>query len=126
MSTGGSIESVVMAGRRFSVAADADTQRRLGGFQNEVQMNGDGTGRLIRTRIPAAITGLVLSVDDTRGDDEFLTQLKNSRDYFDTSVTYTSGETYAGRMQIVNEYQYNSQAGTASVDLNGPGALQRL
>ncbi len=40
---GGSIESVTLDGRTFAVAADAEAQRKLGGFENEVQANGDGT-----------------------------------------------------------------------------------
>lgn len=126
MSVGGSVEFITAAGRRFSVTADADTQRRLGGTNNEIEMNGDGTGRLIRTRVAASFAGLVVAIDDTRGDDEFLTQLKNSRELFDASVTYASGVTYAGRAQITGEYQYNSQAGTATFDLSGPGQFQRV
>ena len=44
---GGSIESVTLNGRPFPVAADAEAQRKLGGWENEVQANGDGfTARL--------------------------------------------------------------------------------
>jgi len=46
--TGGSIESITMDGREFAVAADAESQRKLGGFENEVQANGNGTARIIK------------------------------------------------------------------------------
>lgn len=126
MAIGGSIESVSLAGRVFSVASDADTQRKLGGYENEVQMNGDGTGRMIKTRVAAQITGLQLSINDERGDDEFITELKNGLDFFPAVVTYASGVSYSGKLQIVGEHVYNSQAGTATVDLHGPGALTRI
>lgn len=126
MATGGSIESVSLAGRVFAVAADADTQRKLGGWENEVQMNGDGSGRLIKTRVAAQFAGLQLSVDDARGDDEFLTEIKNGRDFVPGVVTYASGQSYSGLLQIVGEYVYNSQASTATVDLHGPGSLTRI
>ena len=45
MSVGGSIESVTLNGRSFAVAADADSNRFLGGFVNDVQANGNGSGR---------------------------------------------------------------------------------
>lgn len=126
MATGGSIESVSCAGRVFPVPADADIQRKLGGYENELQMNGDGSGRVIRTRVPASLTGLVVAIDDTRGDQEFLEALKDARDYFPFSVTYASGATYAGQLQIVGELQAGSQGTTATMDLQGPNKLQRI
>jgi hypothetical protein len=65
---GGSIESVSIKGRGFAVAADADASRKLGGFENENQMNGNGTTRTIKTRVGWMVSGLSLSLDDTMGD----------------------------------------------------------
>lgn len=120
---GGSIESVTLSGREFAVAADAEAQRKLGGFENEVMANGNGTARLIKTRVPLAITGLTLEIDDSRGDHEFLQGLANQNDFFPIAITYASGVTYQGSAQIGGEFQASSQAATASVDLSGPGEL---
>ena len=62
MSVGGSIESLTLDGRTFSVAADADTTRNLGGTDNEVEMNGDGTYRIVKTRVAAKIDGKPLQL----------------------------------------------------------------
>ena len=105
---GGSIESVTLAGREFAVAADAESQRKLGGFENEVQANGGGTARLIKTRVPLAIDGVVLEIDDSRGDAEFLQDLSNSPDFFALGITYASGITYQGTAQLVGETQASS------------------
>ncbi len=59
---GGSIEEVSLAGRIYSVPADVDTGRKLGGFENEFQPNGDGSGRLVKTRTGWAIDGLAVGV----------------------------------------------------------------
>lgn len=126
MATGGSVESVSLRGRIFSVPADADIQRKLGGFENEVQMNGDGSARIVKTRIPSMIGGLQVTIDDTRGDEEYLTELKNGRDFFPFSITYASGVTYAGQVMIVGEVTTASQNTTATMDLNGPGFLSRV
>ena len=75
---GGSIESVNLSGREFAVAADAEAQRKLGGFENEVQANGDGTARLIKTRVPLSLDGLTIEIDDDRGDQEFLQDFSRS------------------------------------------------
>jgi len=123
---GGSIESISLRGRIFAVAADAEANRKLGGFENEVQANGDGTARIIKTRIPLSLDGLTVHVDDARGDHEFLQELANAKDYFAISITYASGLTYAGRAIITGELQASSQNATASVSLMGPGELTKL
>lgn len=122
---GGSIESVSLNGRSFAVAADAEAQRKLGGFENEVQANGDGNARLVKTRVPLSISGLTIEVDDARGDHEFLQDLSNTNDFFPVAITYASGVTYQGRAQITGEFQASSQNATASVSLMGPGLLTK-
>lgn len=120
---GGSIESVSLDGREFPVAADSEVQRKLGGFENEIQSNGDGSGRMIKTRVPWSLDGLTVEVDDGRGDHEFLQGLSDNDDYFPIAVTYASGEVYQGQGQIVGEMQASSQNATAAVSLMGPQAL---
>lgn len=122
---GGSIESVSLAGRIFPVAADAEAQRKLGGFENEVQANGDGSARIIKTRVPLSLDGLTLETDDARGDQEYLQDLADGADYFAMSITYASGVTYQGTAMIVGEMQSSSQAATTAVSLMGPGKLTR-
>lgn len=122
---GGSIESVILDGRGFPVAADAEAQRKLGGWENEVQANGDGSARIIKTRVPLSLSGLTVEVDDTRGDHEFLQGLANRSDYFPIAITYASGITYQGRGMLVGEMQASSQNATASFDVMGPGQLTK-
>lgn len=120
---GGPIESISLDGRIFSVAADADSNRKLGGTENEIQPNGDGTARLIKSRATPMLDGLTLSIDDTRGDAEYLQDLQDRKDFFAVSVTYASGVTYQGTMQIVGETQISSANTTAEVSLAGTGKL---
>ena len=125
MGVGGSIESITLDGRTFSVAADAEVQRKIGGFENEVQANGDGTARLIKTRVPLSLDGLTVDIDDAQDDAEFLQTLQNGSSFFPIALTYASGEVYQGTAQIVGETQTSSQNATASVSLMGPGVLTR-
>jgi len=122
---GGSIESVTLDGREFPVAADAEAQRKLGGFENEVQANGDGTARIIKTRVPLGIDGLTVEVDDDRGDQEFIQGLANRNDFFPVAITYASGSTYQGTAQIVGENPASSQSATQAISLMGPGTLTK-
>jgi hypothetical protein len=122
---GGSIESIILAGRIFPVAADAESQRKLGGFENEVQANGDGSARLIKTRVPLMLDGLTVEIDDDRGDQEYLQELSNRNDFFPIVISYASGIDYQGTAQIVGETQASSQNATASISLSGPGILTK-
>lgn len=124
-SVGGSIESITMDGRNFPVAADSEVQRKLGGFENEVLSNGDGTARLIKTRVPLSLDGLTVEIDDDRGDQEFLQGLADRNDYFPIAITYPSGAVYQGAAQLVGENPASSQSATAVVSLMGPGVLSK-
>ena len=126
MATGGSIESVTLKGRIFAVAADAESQRKLGGFENDIEMNGDGSGRLIKTRMSWLLDGLALSIDDTLGDLEFLQALANENAVFTCLITYASGISYSGEGQITGEVQNSSQKTTAPITLNGAGVLTKI
>lgn len=118
-SIGGSIESVSLGGRLFAVPADIETQRKLGGFENEVQANGNGTARLIKTRVASSIDGLTVEIDDDNADQEFIQDLADSPDFFVFSITYVSGKVYQASMQIVGDVQGSSQNGTCTVSLMG-------
>ena len=122
-SVGGSIESVTLDGREFGVAADAEAQRKLGGWENEVQMNGNATARLIKTRTPLSIDGLTLDTDDDRGDQEFMQGLADRNDFFPIAITFASGKTYQGSAQIVGDLQASSQSSMTAINLMGPGNL---
>lgn len=125
MPVGGSIESVNLDGRTFSVAADADVNRKLGGFENEVLANGDGSGRLIKTRVPFSLEGLSLSVDDDRDDQEYLQGLADSKGFFPINMTLASGNVFQGEGQITGDFAYSSQSATAAVNLMGTGKLTK-
>lgn len=120
---GGSIESITLDGREFAVAADAEALRKLGGFENEVMMNGNGTGRMIKTRVPLSLDGLTIEIDDSRNDQEFIKELADRSDFFPIAITYGSGITYQGNAQLVGENTASSQNATAAVSLMGPGIL---
>jgi hypothetical protein len=120
---GGSIESVGIRGRTFAVAADADGSRDIGGFTNEVQPNGDGTARLVKTRKPWMIEGLTLAVNDDRGDQEFLQEIEDGNDFVAIDITFASGSTWQGSGIVTGDLKYSGQNGTAEVVLSGEGVL---
>ena len=125
MATGGSIEEVSIAGRAFAVPADNEAQIGVGGFSNEVQMNGNGTARLIKTRVPNKFDGLLIEIDHSNGDLEFLQSRADSAEFFVFSCTLADGTVYQGVSQIVDEVLGSSQNATAAVSIQGPQKLTR-
>lgn len=125
MSVGGSIESLTLNGRTFSVAADADASRKLGGMENEVQPNGDGTIRVVQNRVAWMLDGVTVAIDDNNGDDEFLQDLADGASIFPVSITYASGAVYEGTGQLTGEQPVSSQNTTRAVSLMGQGKLRK-
>ena len=120
---GGSIESISLNGRNFAVAADAEGQRKIGGFTNEIQPNGDGTARTVKTREAWGLEGLTIAIDDSSADQEFLQDLADGNSFFPVAITLASGTVYQGDGQITGDLQYSTQNATASVSLMGQGKL---
>lgn len=122
---GGSLESLTIDGREFPVTADVEAQRKLGGWENEMLANGDGTARQKKTRVPWSLEGVVVEVDDSRGDHEFLQERADGFSLFPCALTYASGITYQGEGQIVGDLQASSQEASAAVSLMGSGKLTK-
>jgi len=123
---GGSVQSISIGGRIFHAAADSDSNRKLGGFENEFQANGDGTGRLIKTRVGWMISDLNVEIDDSAGDAEFLQEIADNNSLDNViAVTYASGVVYQGKGNIVDNLEISSNAATVSLSLSGPGNLEK-
>ncbi len=120
---GGSLESITLDGRSFAVTADADTGRKLGGYENSIEANGDGTGRLIKAIVMPMLSGVVVEIDDTQNDHEFVQALANSNRFFPATATFASGVTYQWTSQIIGELSFSNQSTTASFDLSGTGTM---
>jgi hypothetical protein len=124
MSASGSIESCNIDGRRFSVAADADADRDLGGFSNEAQPNGDGTVRYVKTKKPWKVSGVTLSINNIRGDQEFLQQKANQLTPYPISFTFVDETTYAGVGMITGDFASKTMTGTAEAEFSGEHTLK--
>lgn len=122
---GGSIEGISIRGRLFPVASDAEANKKLGGFENEVRANGDGTARLVKTRVPWSIDGLQIEISDARADHEYLQEIVDGLDFVPITMTLASGVTYQATGMVTDEVQSSSQNATASITLSGPGNLSQ-
>ena len=122
---GGPIESVNLNGREFPVAEDAESQRKLGGWEIEVKAFGNGDARIIKTRVPLSVDGLAVGIDDSREDSEYLQDLTDLNYFFPVAITYASGVTYQATAQISGEFSTSSKESTSTIALSGPGKLTK-
>ena len=122
---GGSIQEISIRGRIFPVAADADNNRKIGGFENENSSNGDGSARLIKTRVPWILGVLTVEVNDDRDDHKFLQDIADANTYEVITITYVSGATWQGDGTITDSLEFSSQNSTAELTLGGPDKLTK-
>lgn len=119
MSTSGSVEEITFAGRTFNVPADADFNIKIGGFENEVLPNGNGTLRLKKVRVASALSGGSLEIDPERGDLVWLQERANSKIFEVTTIKLVGGTVYQGEMQITGEFQLATQDNQVPCSFNG-------
>ena len=122
---GGSIESMSIKNRLFSVASDADVSRSLGGFNNEVQMNGDGTGRMVKSVVSWMLDGVQVECNNLNSDLEFLQQIADENEFVPFVITYVDGTSYQGTGMLEGELNASSQTATATISIRGVGKLEQ-
>lgn len=122
---GGPISAISLFGRNFSVPGDVDSNRKLGGSENEVQMNGDQTGRLIKTIMAWSLDGLTVSVDDDNDDQEYIQNIADGNAFGAITIEYASGSIYQGDGQVNGEVSFSSQNSTCTMALTGTGKLTK-
>lgn len=120
---GGSILSVSVFGRLFAVAADADVTMSMGGMSNEMQANGNGTARMIKTMGTWLLDGLQLEIDDTRGDLEFLQEVADRNEYGPIAFTLASRTVWQGLGNVNGKPERSTMGATAAVGFAGPDKL---
>lgn len=119
MSIHGAIRSMTIQGRAFQAAHDSGGNRQMGGRNNEVQMNGDGSFRTIQSVMPGAISDVNLEIDDTRGDLEYLQGIADEGLPVPVVVTYAANVSYTGDLVIVGEISKDENTGTATMSFQG-------
>jgi hypothetical protein len=125
MAINGAIRSMTISGRGFKVAHDGSGNKQLGGRNNEVQMNSDGSFRTIQTVMPGAINDVNVEIDDSRNDLEFLQTLATDGLPVPVVMTYASNISYTGDLVLTGEIQKDENTGLAALSFQG-GKLQKI
>ena len=125
MSIYGAMRSLTINGRGFKVAHDGSGNKAIGGRNNEIAMNGDGSFRVIQTVMPGSFSDVQVQTDDSRGDHEFLQELSNEGLPVPVVATYAANISYTGDLVISGEIAKDENTGLISLNFQG-GELTKI
>jgi len=111
----------MVKGREFDVKGeDANVNIDLGGYSNEMGLNGNGVSHVVQRRKVAGFSDCPISVDDTRQDLEYLQDIANTGELAPTTITLASGITYSGSLLPIGDLAKATGDGTLSLEMRGP------
>lgn len=119
MSINGAMRSLTIAGRGFKVAQDGSGNKNLGGRNNEVAMNGDGSFRVTQTVMPGSMSDIQVELDDSRGDNEFIQGIADSGLPNPVVATYADNVSYTGDLVITGELNHDKSNGLMTLSFQG-------
>lgn len=116
----GDIRQLTWFGKELDIKGeDANVNIDLGGYTNETGINGNGVLHGTKRRKKATVADAPISIDDDRGDLEFLQTKADAGEPGPLSITLASGITYYGAMVLVGEVRKATGDGTASLTWEG-------
>lgn len=121
----GSLRWISLNGIKFPVAGDSDPSRDLGGYKNELMMNGDGTSRTKQEVKPWSYESLTVELDDDEGSQEYIQNLINNGTDVQVTVCHVDNTIYSGTGKVTGDLKRSTQSGTADITLSGGGELSK-
>jgi hypothetical protein len=115
----GPLESLIYAGRRFSIDGEADAAIALPGKMNEMKPNGDGTYRVVQSQRVGRANTIPIVIDPARGDVEFLQELQNSPNPDDFVLTESDGTVYNGNGKIAEDPERSTKENVMEISIHG-------
>jgi hypothetical protein len=147
---GGSIKRLELAGRNFSVAADADVRLKLGGTKVTAVRNGDGSTRYVGEEEDWALLGVTVAIDasanaeapqlptgrgwasrdvsiDTSNKNAlyFLQDIVREMDPVPCAIELIDGTIFHGSGLVVGDREYSTAKATMTLDIMGSGELTK-
>lgn len=116
----GDIRHFTAKGKELDIKGeDANVNFDLGGYTTEMGINGNGTRHKTQRRKKSLIGDLPVSIDDDRGDLEFLQAIANSGESVPVTIELASGVKYGASMDLTGEIRKASGDGIATITWEG-------
>ena len=116
---GGDIKQLMIAGREFDVAAEANVNIDLGGMTNEMAINGNGNPHVTQRRKVAGFSDCTISIDDSKQDLEYIQNISALAELVPVTITLASGVTYSGSLLPIGDVMKATGDGTLSLEMRG-------
>ena len=123
-SLGLSVMHTSVGTREFSVQSDQDINLQIGGYINEIQINGNGTGHDKMKRVPWMLEGLSVEVNQDKKDQEFLQDLSNSPVPGTWTWEHINGSIYTMLGKPQGDMKFNSNSGYFPLVIAGTGIAE--
>lgn len=116
----GDIRQLKINSREFDVkGGDSAVKIRLAGFQNEMELSGNGNPLIRQRRKLAGFSDCPIMVDDTNQDLEYLQSLADAATPVPVSMTLATGITYGGTLAIVSDLEKDTGGGVHNLEMRG-------
>jgi len=116
----GDIRQLTIKGREFDVKAeDANVSVDLGGYSNEVGLNGNGSTNVTQRRKVGGFSDCPVAIEDERKDLEFLQEIADAGVPVPVNLTLASGVTYTGSLMPIGELRKATGDGTLTLEMRG-------
>ena len=125
MAVHGALRSLEINGRTFKTAQDSPGSTDLGGRNNEIQMNGDGSTRVLQSVVPGMMSDIGVEIDHASDDLEFIQAIADAGVPVPITQTYADGTTRTGDLSIVGEIKPDESTGLLTMSFAG-GKLSKL
>lgn len=125
MAIHGAMRSLTIKGRGFKVAHDGSGNKVMGGRNNEISMNIDGSFRVKQSIIPGSFSDIQVEADASKGDQEYLQGLADDGLPIPVVATYASNVSYTGDVVIAGEVSKDENTGLVSLSCQG-GPLTKI
>jgi hypothetical protein len=120
----GDLRQINLGGRNFDPAPDSDVTIMLAGITLENTPNGNNTIHTKGKRVLGGVDGLVISIDPTRQDMEYIMAWAQTGVLKPCSISLIDGTTYTGALLPEGDIQVATGAGTLTIGLRGPKFVQ--
>lgn len=116
---GGDITQFKLKGRELDIIAEASIELILSGFDNTFVPTGNGKIHGTRKRVLAGIDGIDISIDNAKGDLEYIADIKNAGEQVAVNISIADGTAWTGSLGIEGELKYSASDGKASFTMRG-------
>lgn len=116
----GDIRQLKVNSRELDIkGGDASVKIRLSGFQNSLDLSGNGNQLITQRRKTAGFADCPVMVDDTNQDLEYLQSLADAATPVPVNMTLATGVTYGGTLVVVSDLEKDTGAGVHNLEMRG-------